>query len=222
MNNAADLLATSSQNLILHPFPAPVPTFFMDHFVLYNEMDGYLESNVSNYLSNVHASFTRMQPDFRPAASTKMTLLYKPYALPEHPYIRTSSAFSPVVQLYARSCQLDCRYTRFLRFGDVCPTCTSGYPEIETIHHIFVQCPEYDAIRDEVSQQIHAETSKILHAIDSPLSQRNILLALTRNLFKDGPHWPHHSAQFYLGLLLPFPKETLTARLLVRHGPERI
>ncbi|KAK0493913.1 hypothetical protein EDD18DRAFT_1049558, partial [Armillaria luteobubalina] len=163
MNNAADLLATSSQNLILRPFPAPVPTFFMDHFVLYNETDGYIESNISNYLSNLHATLTRTRPDFRPA-SVMMSPLYKPCPPPEHPYIRASSAFSAVVQLYARSCQLDCRYARFLRFGDVCPTCISGCPVIETIHHIFVQCPEYDAIRDEVSQQIHAETAKVLHA----------------------------------------------------------
>ncbi|KAK0464798.1 uncharacterized protein EV420DRAFT_1303188 [Desarmillaria tabescens] len=221
LNNAADLLATTSQNLTLRPFPAPVPTFFMDHFVIYSETDSYIESNVSKYLSNVHASLTIMQPDFRPAL-TMMMPLYRPCAPPEHPYICASSAFSAVIQLYARSSQLDCCYTRFLRFGDISPTCTSGCPEIETIHHIFVTCPEYDAICDEVAQQLHAKTSKLLHVADTPLSQCIPLLELARNLFKDGPHWPHHSAQFYLGLLPPFPHEILDGPSPMTHSQTHI
>ncbi|KAK0446585.1 uncharacterized protein EV420DRAFT_1339507 [Desarmillaria tabescens] len=213
LNNAADLLATTSQNLTLRPFPAPVPTFFMDHFVIYSETDGYIESNVSKYLSNVHASLTVMQPDFRPA-STMMMPLYRPCAPPEHPYIRASSAFSAVVQLYARSSQLDCRYTRFLRFGDISPTCTSGCPEIETIHHIFVTCPEYDAIRDEVAQQLHAETSKLLHAADTPCRNAFLFsswLETSSKMVLTG-HVTLHS--FTWGFCHPFPTKSLTGRPL--------
>lgn len=46
INNAADNLATYTQTTLLRPPPAPVPTIFMDHFVLYTSLDGYIESNI--------------------------------------------------------------------------------------------------------------------------------------------------------------------------------
>ncbi len=94
---------------------------------------------------------------------------YDKYTPPEHPYIRASSAYSPIVQLYARSGQLDCAYTRFLRFGDMSPLCLAGCDDLETIHHVCVICPSFWHLHTDAANNVHAQTAKILHNADIPL-----------------------------------------------------
>ncbi|KAG2111299.1 uncharacterized protein F5147DRAFT_687162, partial [Suillus discolor] len=48
------------------------------------------------------------------------------HRLPDFPYTRASSSFSAVVQLYARSSQLDTAEVRHRRFRDMPPT-TRGF-----------------------------------------------------------------------------------------------
>ncbi|KAK0457285.1 uncharacterized protein EV420DRAFT_1216962, partial [Desarmillaria tabescens] len=121
---------------------------------------------------------------------------------PEHPYIRASSAYSAVVQLYARSAQLDCAYTRFLRFGDMSPL----------FHHVFVVCPSFNHLRDEANEAIHTHTAQILHNADVPLSICVPLLHLVHRIFMDGNHWPRHISQYYLGILPPLPSALTVKR----------
>ncbi|KAK0205790.1 hypothetical protein DFS33DRAFT_1224408, partial [Desarmillaria ectypa] len=132
---------------------------------------------------------------------------------PEHPYIRASSAYSAVVQLYARSAQLDCAYTRFFRFGDMSPLCLAGCNELETVHHVFVVCPYFHHLRDETTEVIYTHTAQILHNADVPLSIC-VLLHLVRRIFTDGNHWPRHISQYYLGILPPLP-----AVLTIKRSP---
>ncbi|KAK0436313.1 uncharacterized protein EV420DRAFT_1672520, partial [Desarmillaria tabescens] len=148
INNVADNLTTCAQTTLLRPPPAPVPIFSMDHFVLYNFVDGYIESNIPSYVSSAFTTDTVAHVNFCPA-TTMLLPLYDDYAPPEHPYIRASSVYSAVVQLYARSAQLDCTYTRFLRFGDMSPLCHAGCNELETVHHVFVGCPSFNHLRYE-------------------------------------------------------------------------
>lgn len=96
--------------------------------------------------------------------------LYDNYTPPEHPYIRASPAYSTVVQLYARSAQLDCAYTRFLRFADMSPLCLAGCDELETVRHIFVICPSFNHLRDEAANAVHSLTAQILHNVEVPLT----------------------------------------------------
>ncbi len=71
-----------------------------------------------------------------------------------------SSAYSALVQLYARSDQLDTTYTRFRRFGNVSPMCVSGCDALETVHHVFVSCPVYHTFRQHATQSLITETSR--------------------------------------------------------------
>ncbi len=130
---------------------------------------------------------------------------YDKYTPPEHPYIRASSAYSPIVQLYARSGQLDCAYTRFLRFGDMSPLCLAGCDDLETIHHVCVICPSFWHLHTDAANNVHAQTAKILHNADIPLSNCVPLLHLVRKMFTDGEHWPRHISQYYLGILPSSP-----------------
>ncbi|KAK0494424.1 hypothetical protein EDD18DRAFT_1174155 [Armillaria luteobubalina] len=179
------------------------------HFTLYTSADGYIESNISSFLSSALIRNTVAHPNFRPA-NTMLLPLYDLYTPPEHPYIRASSAYSAVVQLYARSGQLDCAYTRFLRFGDMSPRCLAGCDDLETMHHIFVLCPSFDHLRNDAANTVHMETSKMLHNADVPLSICIPWLHLVRKIFMDREHWPRHISQYYLGILPPLPPALTT------------
>ncbi|KAK0442470.1 uncharacterized protein EV420DRAFT_1224633, partial [Desarmillaria tabescens] len=146
INAIADLVASCSQRLQIRPPPAPLPTFFMDPFMHYSENDGYIETSVPSYMLSMLTSAPYSSPDFRPA-TTMLLPFYDQHTPPEHPYLRASSAYSALVQLYVRSDQLDMACTRFRRFGNVSPMCISGCDALETVHHVFVSCPVYHSFR---------------------------------------------------------------------------
>ncbi|KAK0444498.1 hypothetical protein EV421DRAFT_2055674 [Armillaria borealis] len=69
--------------------------------------------------------------------------------------------------------------------------CISGCDALETVHHVFVSCPAYNAFRQHATQTLITET------------------------------WPQSLSRFYLGLTPPLPAITgltgaKTSRLLVR------
>ncbi|KAK0243165.1 hypothetical protein EDD85DRAFT_318805 [Armillaria nabsnona] len=192
----------------------------MDSFMLYSPNDGYVETRISSYLPSVLTSAQYSSPDFRPA-TTMLLPFYDQHTPPDHPYLRTSSAYSALVQLYARSDQLDTTYTRFRRFGNVSPMCVSGCDALETVHHVFVSCPVYHAFRQHATQTLITETSRILDSAEVPLLICRSFLQIIRRLFEDGPSWPQSLSRFYLGLIPPLPALTgltgaKTSRLLVR------
>ncbi|PBK65559.1 hypothetical protein ARMSODRAFT_851529, partial [Armillaria solidipes] len=184
VNALADRLASGSQYLQLRPPPAPLPTFFMDSFMLYSPNDGYVETSISSYLPSVLTSTLYSSPDFRPA-TTMLLPFYDQHTPPEHPYLRASSAYSALVQLYARSDQLDTTYTRFRRFGNVSPMCISGCDALETVHHVFVSCPAYHTFRQHATQTLITETSRILDSAEVPLLICRSFLQVVRRLFED-------------------------------------
>ncbi|KAI5993692.1 hypothetical protein EDC04DRAFT_2508963, partial [Pisolithus marmoratus] len=75
---------------------------------------------------------------------------------------KASSAFSAVVQLYARSCQLDTAATCFSRHGGSTPCCHFGCASLETAHHLFISCYRFQTFRDEFSQQVLQHTERLL------------------------------------------------------------
>ncbi|PBK99750.1 hypothetical protein ARMGADRAFT_1008256 [Armillaria gallica] len=112
---------------------------------------------------------------------------YDQHTPPDHPYLWVSLAYSALVQLYARSDQLDTTYTRFRRFGNVSPMCVSGCDALETVHHVFVSCPVYHAFRQHATQTLITETSRILDSAEVPLLICRSFLQVIRRLFEDGP-----------------------------------
>ncbi|KAF8995602.1 hypothetical protein BDZ89DRAFT_1029558 [Hymenopellis radicata] len=204
-NAHVDGLASSSQHLALRPPAAPLPTFFMDAFMLYSEHDKYIESNISKYLEAALTSCVFSAPDFRPA-TTLLLPLYDEHPPPAHSYVRASSAYSPMVQLYARSSQLDTQYTRFLRFGDVSPLCPFGCGVLDTTHHIFVECPQFHHMRLDASTSAAHQASVMLNNADAPLATVLQYSTLARALFRDGPRWPVGRSRFYWGILPKLPR----------------
>ncbi|KAJ7894751.1 hypothetical protein B0H13DRAFT_2339128 [Mycena leptocephala] len=139
-NAAADALASQSHNLIVPPLVCPDPTFCMDEYTFYTDNDGYIESNISSYIHHFSARSVATDTGFLVSGSLFPTL-YDVHTPPEHPYIRASSSYSTVVQLYARSSQLPTAVTMFRRSFNVLPWCSAGCEVLEMSNaHPSLQC----------------------------------------------------------------------------------
>ncbi|KAI1786591.1 hypothetical protein LXA43DRAFT_848408, partial [Ganoderma leucocontextum] len=136
--------------------------------------------------------------------------LYDTHPPPPHPYIRASSAYSALVQLYARSSQLDAAFTRYRRFGDVAPSCHFGCDTLETAHHLFVQCPRFADLRDNARSTVTQDTSSLLDATETTLP-RDAILRMASGLFVDDPDvWPQYYSHYFCGTIPRLPAEACT------------
>lgn len=202
-NHFADVVASKSQSSPLPPPFAPLPTFHMDSYVLYSPSHSYIESNVLSHINSALISQQHTDRSFRPS-TTLLLPLHANACPPDHPYVHSSSAYSTVVQLYARSSQLDTRLSRFLRFGDCTPWCSFGCPVFEDAHHLFVHCPTFQSIRETCSTQIISETKMIL-SHSNMLSQIELDDFIHRATFllDDNDVWPTGFSKYYVSLLPP-------------------
>ncbi|KAF9019114.1 hypothetical protein BDZ89DRAFT_959528 [Hymenopellis radicata] len=110
-----------------------------------------------------------------------------------------------MVQLYARSSQLDTAYTRFLRFGNEAPLCPFGCGVLDTIHHVFVECPTFHHMRHDATASLVTHTRTILNNAGAPLLIIAHYCSLGRALFRDSQQWPLHRSRFYFGVLPKLP-----------------
>ncbi|KAJ7803834.1 hypothetical protein B0H14DRAFT_2463490 [Mycena olivaceomarginata] len=138
----ADHYASAAQRYLARVPTAPIPTFFMDEFTFYTPDDGWIESNIRNYTEKSQSSTASER--LGDGHQQRMSLaLYDSNSPPEYPYTHAYSAYSAVVQLYARSGQLptaDVLYSR-RKLDD--PRCRHGCDAIEDQHHLFVNCKRY-------------------------------------------------------------------------------
>lgn len=202
-NRVVDYLASSSHAAATPPIAVPLPTFSLPDYCLYSARDGFIESNVQAYIIHTLATRTAADPDFRP--STTLCLpVYNPLPPPAHPYLRASSAYSPLVQLYARCGQLDTALTRFTRFGDIAPWCRFGCSVFETTHHVFAHCPTFASLRALALSSLRTEVAGLLATAESPATLTSSLLRTTSALFEDDADtWPQYATRYYLGTMPP-------------------
>ncbi|GJE93821.1 hypothetical protein PsYK624_099850 [Phanerochaete sordida] len=216
LNRYVDALASVSHTPLARSLVLPYPTFTLPDFALYSPLHGFITSDISSFLSSCSTQLILSDPSFRPNI-TMFRHLYDAHEPPLHPYTRASSAYSAVVQLYARSAQLDDAFTRYHRFGDVAPTCRFGCSSDETPHHIFVACPHYAHLRRAAMSAILEDTSRQLDAAETISDIRDVVLQYTRSLFSDDAAvWPQYSSRYYLGTMphLPCPTTTVAQQRL--------
>ncbi|KAF7362208.1 hypothetical protein MVEN_00567000 [Mycena venus] len=198
INFEADHYASRSQRVLQDVFPAPVPTFTMDDFTFHSHIDGWIESSIRYYVdkSAARSSSQRLADSHH----QRMALhLYDSKAPPEYSYTHAYSAYSAVVQLYARSGQLPTAQVLHARGKLATPRCRMGCAADEDMHHVFVQCPRYAEWRTKA-------TDALLQRADAKLDEKNIeevdrvhLLAAVKLLFSDNNFWPLHYSTYYLG-----------------------
>jgi len=105
LNVEADHYTSKAQNTT-HLIPiAPTPTFFMDDYVFHHEVDEWIESNIRIFIDYFLVKQTAKTLTY--AHHHRMaTWLYDHCSHPTFLYIKAFSAYSALVQLYARSGQL--------------------------------------------------------------------------------------------------------------------
>ncbi|KAK7027262.1 hypothetical protein VNI00_015351 [Paramarasmius palmivorus] len=199
-NDLADRIASSAHRSIPRPPPAPLPTFFMDDYTLFSKTHSYIESNPFLYISNILARRSAYEASFRPA-STLLHTLHDLTPPPTYPYTRATSAYSAVVQLYARSSQLDTNFTKFRRFGDISPWCSFGCAELETTHHIFTECPRFAHFRTHAKDSLVSTTTSLVQRQPYHLTkdEQAAIVTASSQLFADTDIWPLKRTRYYLG-----------------------
>ncbi|KAJ7176386.1 hypothetical protein C8R43DRAFT_872728 [Mycena crocata] len=198
MNFEADYYASGSQRIFTKLPTAPVPTFFMDEFTFFTLRDGWIESNIRNYVDK--ATTITLANHIANGHQQRMALsLYDTKAPPEYSYTHAYSAYSALVQLYTRSGQLPTADVLYDRQKLDNPCCRMGCNAIEDQHHIFVHCERYTEWRTKASEEL-------LHRTKSKLCEKGLeetdavgLLHTVKSLFIDAPVWPLQYSQYYLG-----------------------
>ena len=83
-------------------------------------------------------------------------------APPEYPYTHAYSAYSALVQLYARSGQFPTADVLYSRGKLESPQCRHGCNTIEDQHHVFVKYERYAEWRSDAGEDIHTRTDNKL------------------------------------------------------------
>ncbi|KAJ7875278.1 hypothetical protein B0H14DRAFT_2299584, partial [Mycena olivaceomarginata] len=190
MNFEADHYALSAQRYLNDVPIAPIPTFFMDDFTFFSNDDGWIKSNIRDYIAK---SQIRCAAILAAAGNhERMVLrLYDPKPPPEYSYTHAYSAYSAVVQLYARSGQLPTADTLYSRGKIPSPQCQMGCNAIEDQHHIFVECLRYAPWRNTTANELITCTNDKLAEKGIEEIGRNDLLATVKSLFTDNTSvWP--------------------------------
>ena len=170
--------------------------------MLFSSSHGFVESSSHSFVDTLLA---------RTQAATTVTCheplpplsLFDNTPPPSYPYIKTPSSYSAVIQLYARSGQLDSSHLLSARLKDgYQPWCRFGCHHFEDPHHIFVVCPKFTSLRESYSMRIQDATRTLLHTYGS-LSEHDISFITERvsSLFCDSDAWPSRRTGYYLGLL---------------------
>ncbi|KAJ7157539.1 hypothetical protein C8R43DRAFT_883185, partial [Mycena crocata] len=220
LNFEADHYASTAQHHLHELFSAPIPTFFMDEFTFYTGDDGWIESNIRNYVDK--SMILDAKERIANGHQQRMALaLYDPKAPPEYSYTHAYSAYSALIQLYTRSGQLPTADLLYGRHKADDPRCRRGCNAIEDQHHIFVHCAHYAEWRKQAAEDLHRRTNNKLAEKGIEEVDRTGLLFTVKSLFSDVPSvWPLQYSAYYLGHIPKFdhllPKRTASEDKMIQ------
>jgi hypothetical protein len=199
LNREADHYASSAQKHIPSIPAAPVPTFFMDPYTFHWEHDGWIESNicyfVDHFAAKAVANKIALMPKHRMA-----TWLYDPTPPPPWIYTKAPSAYTALVQLYARSGQLASAEGMFQKKAATSLLCRFGCPATENPHHIFVDCERYSELRTSALTAVMSSVQKRLVEAEVDPCHQNSVMNTVKYIFSDSKDvWPLQSSAYFLG-----------------------
>ena len=92
------------------------------------------------------------------------------------------------------------------------PLCHFSCDVLEMLYHIFVQCPWFTGICEEVYSALLHNMSVLLQATETPLSM-DVILCITCTLFtNDLAIWLQALSHFYYSMIPPFPAMSVTRK----------
>lgn len=201
MNRDADFYASSSHQF-KHLIPqSPIPTFHMNEYTFYRDGDGWIESNIGEFINVSLARETSISLGIG-NRHRMSTWAHDQSSLPDFPYLRVTSAHLAAMQLYARSGQLPTADILMERGKLSNDRCRLGCDDIEDMHHVFVYCRIYEEWRIETGMSLVEWTTEKLNTMEVEGVVRDNLLKTVKSLFIDDPLvWPLQKTLFYLGQL---------------------
>jgi hypothetical protein len=219
LNREADYLASSAQKCITTIPLAPVPTFFMDPYTFYRHHDGWVESNVRYFVDHFSAKSTADALALMPKHRMS-TWLYDLHPPPTWIYLKASSAYTALVQLYARSGQLPTADGMYRKNATPSSVCRFGCPVTENPHHIFAVCGHFSEFRTKELASLIVSIKKRLDEAAIDHHHQLSIIQLAKCIFSDSDiFWPLHSTVFFLGQI---PKiEPLLSPLAMNNSVNR-
>ncbi|EDR05270.1 uncharacterized protein LACBIDRAFT_329991 [Laccaria bicolor S238N-H82] len=153
MNRDADFYMSQSHEIESLVPQSPIPTFHMNDYTFYQDGDGWIESNIGDFINllMVHEMSTKLGIGNRHQMSTWAHDQSSP---PDFPYLRVTSTHLAAVQLYVRSSQLLTADVLVERGKLSSDRCRLGCDEIEDMHHVFVYCKMYSEWRAEAGASV--------------------------------------------------------------------
>jgi hypothetical protein len=181
---------------------APIPTFFMDPYTFHREPDGWIESNIRYFVDHFNVISTTDRLALLPKHCMS-TWLYDPNPPPLWIYTKAFSAYTALVQLYARSGQLATAEGLCQKGASASRICCFGCQDTENPHHIFVNCGRFKEMR---SKQVDSLITSITRRLDDAgLDTLDLtrLMHSVKFLFSDSSIvWPLQSSVYFLGQIL--------------------
>jgi hypothetical protein len=198
LNAQADHYALKAQNAPhILPF-ASIPTFLMDDYTYYRDVDGWIETNIrvftDFFLAKQTAKSLSLAHHYQMA-----TWLYDQRSHPTYPYTKASSTYSARVQLYARSGQLPTALSMKMK-KTVNSGCRYGCWESEDMYHIFIKCERFKVFRGEASEMLVSRVKREINKNNLEEPYVIGLLEAAKYFFCDSETiWPLQYSAFYLG-----------------------
>ena len=110
------------------------------------------------------------------------------------------SAYTALVQLYARSGQLLTAEGMVQKGQSEDDRCRMGCRAVEDMHHIFVVCPEYDKLRTEAREDVVKKMWSHFQTLEIEETHMTGLLKKAKSLFINCSFtWLLHYTFYYLG-----------------------
>jgi hypothetical protein len=201
LNRQADHYASSAQKFISSIPIAPVPSFFMEPYTFHREPDGWIESNIRHFVDHFSAIATADKLALMPRHRMS-TWLHDPNPPPPWIYTKAPSAYTALVQLYARSGQLVTAHGMCQKKALASPICRFGCPDTENPHHLFIVCPRYSEMRLKALESLTMSIKTRLDEDEVNTSDQQRVLDTVKYIFSDSENtWPLHSSMYYLGQL---------------------
>ena len=185
--------------------------------MLFSSSDGFIESSILHYVDSLLANSlaATLNTCHEPLPPLP---LFDNTPPPTYPYTKSPSSYSAVIQLYARSGQLDTalHLSNHLKDGFQ-PWCRFACRQIEDPHHIFVLCPRFTSLWDTYGQRLKNDVLTILDAYHLTEQDRSFIIEQVSNLFSDSNAWPSCRTGFYLGILPRLVPPPLTTSIMHSH-----
>lgn len=168
----------------------------MNNYTFYRDGDGWIESNIGDFVDVSLARETSTKLRF----GNKHRMATWAHDQSSPPDFRAPSAHSAAVQLYARSGQLPTADSIVERGKMLNDRCRLGCDDVEDMHHVFVNCRIYERWREETWISVMNWTKEKLNAVDVEEVVKDNLLNTAKSLFIDDPlAWPLQKTFFNLG-----------------------